>query len=304
MRLVYFSITADGAPRLGVETPLGIMEAETVCRLYCLSHSVEISALPGSPLEYLNADDSVQILLRKASDWAMDNDSEYPTVLSSADRVTLLAPIPRPGKIICVGHNYRDHCVEQNAPIPKEPVIFAKFPSCVQYPGADVVRPAVTREMDYEAELGVVIGRAARNVTREDALDYVGGYVNLNDVTARDLQRRDTQWIRAKSADTFAPMGPCLVTPEDFNDPQEKKIQMRLNGKVMQDSNTSEMIFSVARLIEYISQFTTLEPGDVIATGTPPGVGGHREPPVFLDGGDVMEVEVEGLGVLRNTVRV
>ncbi len=302
MKIAYFCITPHGSKRLGIKTPLGIMEIETVCKLFCLSHGFEVPSLPSSPLEFIKADDDIKKLIEKSADWAMSNDNAHPTVLSSPEQVTLLAPIPRPGKIICVGHNYREHCIEQNAPIPEEPVIFAKFPSCVQNPNAVVIRPAVTKEMDFEAELAVVIGQPARNISRSEALAVVGGYMNLNDVTSRDLQRKDRQWIRAKSSDTYCPMGPWLVTPDEMGNAHGRSIQMRLNGEVMQDSNTADMIFPVAFLIEYISSFTTLEPGDVIATGTPPGVGGHRTPPVFLNPGDKMEVEVEGCGVLRNTV--
>lgn len=302
MKVTYFCITPHGSKRLGIKTDLGIIEVETICKLFCLSHGFEVPSLPTSPLEFIQADDSIKKLIEKAADWTFNNDTGHPTVLSSPEQVTLLAPIPRPGKIICVGHNYREHCVEQDAPIPDEPVIFAKFPSCVQNPNAVVIRPAVTREMDYEAEMGVVIGTRARGVSRDEALSVVGGYVNLNDVTSRDLQRKDKQWIRAKSSDTYCPMGPWLVTPDEIPDPQKCQIQMRLNGNVMQHSNTGDMIFPIAVLIEYISKFTTLEPGDVIATGTPPGVGGHRTPPIFLKPGDEMEVEVEGCGVLRSTV--
>lgn len=218
-------------------------------------------------------------------------------------RVKLLAPVPRPGKVICIGLNYRDHAEESNMPIPESPIMFSKFTSCVVGPERDVLLPPDSREVDYEAELAVVIGRRARRVSRADADQHILGYVNFNDVSARDFQFADKQWARGKSCDTFAPMGEYVATKDEISDPHGLAIKLRLNGRTMQDSRTDQLIFKIPELIEFLSRSITLEPGDVIATGTPPGVGFARKPPVYLKDGDVMEVEIEGLGVLRNTVR-
>lgn len=216
--------------------------------------------------------------------------------------VRLLAPVPRPGKLICIGLNYRDHAAESNMPIPESPVVFSKFATAVTGPNDAVVLPATSAKVDYEAELAFVIGRRAKNVARERAMDYVLGYTMVNDVSARDFQFADGQWQRAKSCDTFAPMGECIVTADEIPDPHRLRIKLRLNGQTMQDSSTDQLIFGIPELIAFLSQTITLEPGDVVATGTPPGVGFARKPPVFLKDGDVMEVEVEGLGVLTNPV--
>lgn len=216
--------------------------------------------------------------------------------------VHLLAPVTRPGKIIAVGLNYRDHAIETKQEIPTAPLIFAKFPSSINGPDAAVVLPEDDPQGDYEAELAVVIGRRASKVSEADAYDYVAGYMPLNDVSARRWQFADKQWVRGKSCDTFCPTGPWLTTRDDVPDPHTLDIRMRLNGDVVQNSNTSNLISRVPALIQYISAAITLEPGDIIATGTPGGVGVFRTPPVFLKSGDVMEVEIAGLGVLRNKV--
>ena len=212
------------------------------------------------------------------------------------------APVPRPGKLICIGLNYRDHAKEANLPIPEKPVIFSKFSSAVIGPGEPVVLPATSQKVDYEAELAVVIGRRAKNVKADRAYDYVLGYTAFNDVTARDFQFADKQWQRGKSCDTFAPMGQSIVTTDVIPDPHKLSIRLTLNNEIMQDSNTDQLIFGVPRLLEFISESITLEPGDVIATGTPGGVGFARNPPVFLKPGDEMEITIEGVGGLNNPV--
>ena len=212
------------------------------------------------------------------------------------------APVPRPGKVICVGLNYRDHAAESNMPIPERPVLFSKFATCVVGPGEPVVIPATSEKVDYEAELAVVIGRRAKNVSASQAYDYVLGYTAFNDVSARDFQFADGQWQRGKSCDTFAPMGQTIVTTDEIPDPQRLSIKLILNGQTMQDSNTSQLIFGVPQLIEFITESITLEPGDVIATGTPPGVGFARNPPVFLRPGDGMQVQIEVIGELGNPI--
>jgi 2-keto-4-pentenoate hydratase/2-oxohepta-3-ene-1,7-dioic acid hydratase in catechol pathway len=212
------------------------------------------------------------------------------------------APVPRPGKLICIGLNYRDHAAESKMAIPERPVVFSKFPTAVIAPGEAVILPAGSEQVDYEAELAVIIGRRAKGVSVDRALDYVLGYTAFNDVSARDFQFADGQWQRGKSCDTFAPMGQQIVTTDVIPDPHKLSIKLMLNGKAMQDSNTDQLIFGVPELIEFLSQTITLEPGDVIATGTPAGVGFARKPPVFLRPGDKMEVVIDKIGALGNPV--
>lgn len=217
--------------------------------------------------------------------------------------VRLLAPV-RPSKIVCVGLNYTDHAAEIGAKIPKEPLLFAKFPSAVAGPGDDILRPPFVEKLDYEAELGVVIGRRTRDVEPGRAAERILGYVAVNDLSARDLQMREGQWTRAKSLDTFCPVGPWVVTRDEIPDPHRLRIGARVNGEVRQDSSTARMVFKLPDLIAHISRAITLEPGDLIATGTPAGVGMARKPPLFLREGDLVEVEIESVGVLRNRVRM
>jgi 2-keto-4-pentenoate hydratase/2-oxohepta-3-ene-1,7-dioic acid hydratase in catechol pathway len=208
--------------------------------------------------------------------------------------------IPRPGKIVCVGLNYRDHAAEGGQDLPKAPLLFAKWPNTLIGDGDPVVLPPESTQVDYEAELGVVIGTKAKRVSERDALDHVEGYICVNDVSARDLQFADGQWTRGKSPDTFCPVGPRLVPREEIADPQALAIRCLVNGEALQDSSTAQMIFSVAEIIAYTSQVITLEPGDLIATGTPAGVGVFRDPKVLLKDGDEVSVEIEGLGTLTN----
>lgn len=217
--------------------------------------------------------------------------------------VAVAACVPRPGKIICIGLNYRDHAEESGMAIPKSPVTFSKYSSCAIGPGQSVVIPDGSVQTDYEAELAFVVGRKAKNVKPADAMNHVFGYMCLNDVSARDFQFADGQWQRGKACDTFAPMGPFVATTDEINDPQDLSIRLRLNGRTMQDSNTCQMVFGVAEILAFLSRSITLEPGDVVATGTPPGVGFARKPPVYLKDGDLMEVEIEGLGTLLNPVK-
>jgi 2-keto-4-pentenoate hydratase/2-oxohepta-3-ene-1,7-dioic acid hydratase in catechol pathway len=211
--------------------------------------------------------------------------------------------ITRPGKIVCVGLNYRDHAEEGGLDLPKAPLLFAKWPNTLIGDGEPIVVPPEATQVDYEAELGVVIGSTARRVSEAAALDHVEGYICVNDVTARDMQFGDGQWTRGKSLDTFCPVGPRLVPREEIADPQKLAIRCILNGEAMQDSSTDQMIFSVAEIIAYVSQIITLEAGDLIATGTPAGVGIFRDPKVLLKEGDEVSVEIEGLGTLTNPVQ-
>ena len=236
------------------------------------------------------ADESRQASLREAG------------AISTREECCVTAPIPRPGKIICIGLNYRDHAEESGMDVPKSPVTFSKFANSVVGPNAEVVIPPGSVESDYEAEFGIVIGKTATRVSEADAMEHVLGYVCINDVSARDFQFADGQWQRGKSPDTFCPMGEAVVTRDEIADPHNLRVQLRLNGETMQDSNTKQLVFGVEALVSFLSQWTTLEPGDVIPTGTPPGVGFARKPPVYIQPGDVMEVDIEGLGILRNPV--
>ncbi len=219
----------------------------------------------------------------------------------SIETLHRLAPVTRPGKIVAVGRNYREHAVEEAAAVPEAPLLFAKLPSSVVGDGASVTwSPALTTQVDYEAELAVVIGRPARNVGADRALEHVLGYACLNDVSARDLQVRDGQWTRAKSLDTFCPLGPWIVTADEIADPGTLRLRCRVNGDTRQDATTADLIHGVAELIAYCSRSFTLHPGDVIATGTPGGVGAFGTPPTFLADGDLVEVEIERVGTLRN----
>jgi 2-keto-4-pentenoate hydratase/2-oxohepta-3-ene-1,7-dioic acid hydratase in catechol pathway len=215
------------------------------------------------------------------------------------------APIVDPQKIICVGLNYKDHAAESGSPIPKDPVLFSKYPTALIGHSETIMLPKVSQEVDYEAELVIVIGKRGRHIPKAAAMEYVAGYSVGHDVSARDwqLKKDGKQWMVGKTFDTFAPMGPVLVTRDEVADPCNLPIRLKLNGQVMQNSTTAQMIFRVDDLLAYISQVMTLEPGDLIFTGTPPGVGVARKPPVFLKDGDVVEVEIDGLGALRNPVR-
>jgi 2-keto-4-pentenoate hydratase/2-oxohepta-3-ene-1,7-dioic acid hydratase in catechol pathway len=226
-------------------------------------------------------------------------------VLCPAGEITLRAPIENPRKIICLGLNYRDHALETRAAIPTDPVLFSKYASAVIGPGVPIALPSVSTEVDYEGELAFVIARRGRHIPKERALEHVAGYTCFNDVSARDYQLRKPggQWMAGKTFDTFAPMGPALVTTDEIPDPHALDIRATVSGELMQSSNTRNLIFPLPDIIAYCSQIFTLEPGDVFATGTPGGVGFARKPPRFLRDGDVVEVEVQGIGVLRNPVK-
>jgi len=222
----------------------------------------------------------------------------------SADSIELLPPVPDPGKILCIGLNYANHAAETGAKVGDEPVVFNKFPTCLRAHGQPIELPRVSEQVDFEAELVAVIGRGGKNIPRDGALEHVAGYCCGHDVSARDWQKGKPagQWLLGKAFDSFAPLGPELVTADEVGNPHQLAIGLRLNGETMQDSTTAQLIFDVPFLVSYLSQVCTLEPGDLIYTGTPPGVGMARRPPVFLKPGDVVEVEIEKIGVLQNPV--
>jgi 2-keto-4-pentenoate hydratase/2-oxohepta-3-ene-1,7-dioic acid hydratase in catechol pathway len=263
---------------------------------------------PSLSAEWWNLDGSVWSLVRssveaalRADDKTVEQWKKHNKVYAVED-VQITAPVPRPGKVICIGLNYRDHAVESQMQIPESPIIFSKFATCVVGPDDPVVLPRGSEKTDYEAELAFVVGKLAKDVPRDKALAHVFGYCCFNDISERGFQFADGQWQRGKSCDTFAPMGPYVVTADEITNPHNLGIKLRLNGETMQNSRTEQLIFGIPQLIEFLSRSITLEPGDVVATGTPPGVGFARKPPVFIKPGDKMEVEIDGLGVLSNPV--
>ncbi|MEO8097935.1 MAG: fumarylacetoacetate hydrolase family protein [Acidobacteriota bacterium] len=216
--------------------------------------------------------------------------------------VKIIAPVPRPNKVICVGLNYRDHAAESRAEIPTVPTIFNKFPNVVIGPGAPIILPKASRKPDYEAEFAFVIGKGGRHIPQARAMEHVFGYTIINDVSARDFQTATTQWLMGKTFDTFCPMGPWIVTADEITDPHALDISLEIGGETLQKSNTREMVFDLPKLIEYISTVVTLEPGDVCATGTPAGVGFARKPPRWLKAGEEVTVRISGIGALTNPV--
>ncbi|CAH3141982.1 unnamed protein product [Pocillopora meandrina] len=225
-------------------------------------------------------------------------------VLKRAD-IQLKAPIHNPNKLICIGMNYVDHCLEQNVPLPTEPVIFSKFTNAITDPGAPIIYPEETQELDFEVELAFVIGKTGKKIKESEALEYVAGYTVVHDVSARDwqLKKNSGQWLIGKTFDSFCPIGPAIVTKESISDPHKLGIRCRVNDNVMQDSNTENLVFKTEALVSFISRFITLSPGDVVITGTPPGVGCFRKPPVYLKRGDVVECEIDEIGCISNTIQ-
>jgi acylpyruvate hydrolase len=291
MRLVRYE-GSDGVTRLGALTNRGVIHLEAAAR--ALGVPVEIFADISS---FLSEGESAVLQAQRVIEIAPES------MFTPASRIALRAPVPRPGKIIAVGLNYRDHSIEAGAKqLPKTPIIFAKFPTSISGPGDPIKILPGELQVDYEAEMAVVIGKKGKTISAANAYRYVAGYMPLNDVSARTWQFADKQWVRGKSCDTFCPIGPYLTTRDEIADPHALSIVARVNGATLQDSNTSKMIFRVPELIEFISESITFEPGDIIATGTPEGVGVFRTPPIFLKPGDVVEVEIENLGVLRNPV--
>jgi len=274
------------------KTRLGVLLTRGA-HAYVLDLSDAQPDLPAEMIAFLQAGDTALAAVQRALD-EVDERALIPLT-----EVTLLAPVPRPGKIICIGHNYYGHT---GATVPAFPDIFAKFNNVVIAPGQPIVIPRASAKVDYEGELAVVIGKRARYVEQARAFDVIAGYTIFNDVTARDFQSRASQWTLGKSFDTFGPMGPALVTKDEIPDPGVLDLSLTLNGQEMQHANTRQLIFSIPFLIEYITQAITLEPGDVISTGTPSGTGASRQPPVFMKPGDEVRVHIEKIGELVNSV--
>jgi len=300
LRYLTFSTASNPSPRLGALIGDRVLDLQ----------AAQVDGRRAAP-------DTLLELIQQGPDWwkfagevALAEVRLKPDSTFGATEVRWHAPIPRPLKnVFCVGRNYAAHARESaaafntDAKLPDVPVFFSKAPTTVIGPHDEILRhAAVTAQVDWEAELGVVIGRAGRNIAAGDALSHVFGYTVMNDVTARDLQQRHSQWFKGKSLDGSCPMGPVVVTADEFGNPQNKRITLRLNGVLKQDARTSDMIFTVATIIEWLSKGMTLEPGDIIATGTPSGVAHARKPPAWMKAGDKVEVEVEKIGVLANPI--
>lgn len=262
-----------------------------------------MKSLIGNPSFYENAEKIKKDILKCLKNKTRLNGLKKSGIIRDAKDIDYLPPITNPNKIICIGANYLDHIKEFGAKIPTNPILFAKYSTALTGHGQNIVHPEITEQMDYEAELAVIIGKKGKKISTQKALDYVFGYTNFNDVTARDIQSGDGQWVRGKTIDTFAPIGPWIVTRDEIKNPNNLSIKSVLNGKIMQDSNTQNLIFNVQYLISFISMGITLEPGDIIATGTPAGVGMGKKPPRFLKPGDKISVEIEKIGRLTNTVK-
>jgi 2-keto-4-pentenoate hydratase/2-oxohepta-3-ene-1,7-dioic acid hydratase in catechol pathway len=291
MRLVTFEL--DGRQHFGIAND----DAVTSLSSLALAHGADASFFTGIQrflCEGERALDAARRLEQRAKrDW-----NEWLPI----SKVHLSCPVLRPSKVVAIGLNYRDHAEEAKLTLPTEPLLFAKFPSSITGPFDPIVIPAANPDVDYEAELAVVIGSRAKGVKAKDAFAVVAGYMVLNDVSARTWQFGDKQWTRGKSCDTFCPAGPWLTTRDEISDPHQLRISAKIDRQTVQDSNTNNLIFGIPQLIEHITESITLEPGDIIATGTPVGVGVFRDPPLFLKSGDVVEVSVEGLGSIRNPV--
>jgi acylpyruvate hydrolase len=298
MKLVRFS-TQGQAPRIGALqgdriADLQASVAATLARRGVVrAQAIAAALVPASMRQFLEGGVATRDAVAGITEWV--------TVERSATR--LHAPIADPAKFICIGLNYKDHAEEAGQPIPKEPPIFAKWETAIVDPGEPILRPRGSSQLDWEVELGVVIGRPARYVPREQALDYVAGYTIINDASARDFQFLTSQWMAGKIFETAAPLGPYIADREEIPDPHVLELKTFVNGKQMQRGSTKTLIFDVRYLVSYLSNLTTLSPGDVIATGTPPGVGFGMKPPVWLQPGDVCRMEITGLGVLENPVK-
>jgi len=304
MKLCQFKSANSDQQQLGV-----LIGDDAVCDVAELAQAIKSAG--GAPADWLLQINSTLAVIQRGPtatkeiaallDGSQSRSGRGQAIAHALGSIEFL-PAVNPSKILAIGRNYADHAAEGGADLPKAPLLFNKLPNSLSAHGAPIVLPRISEQVDYEAELAVVIGQTAKRVSEDAALDHIFGYSLIDDVSARDLQFGDGQWTRGKSLDTFAPLGPFITTRDEIEDVQALKIEGVLNGQVMQSSNTSKMIFKVAYLVSYLSQGITLEPGDIIATGTPDGVGIFRKPPVLLKDGDVFEVKIDKLGTLRNPV--
>lgn len=302
------TVSADGLePFFGVELGKSILRVQAALEVFGASPA-EFAATASLHAYFENLPKSEKIVrgilkrvAEKPKDLARVRVSDGFPPLISREKVAYLPPIARPGKFLCIGLNYKDHCEEQGVPLPKTPMVFNKFATSLLGHGGEIPLPLKRdKAMDYEGELGVVIGKRAKNVSKRAAMKHVAGYTIVNDVSARTLQANEKQWARAKGFDGSAPYGPAIVTADEVPDPHALSLITRVNGKVLQNGNTNQLVFNIPHLISFISEMLTLEPGDIISTGTPAGVGKWRKPEVYLKPGDTVEVEIERLGKLHN----
>ncbi|MEK3910293.1 fumarylacetoacetate hydrolase family protein [Paenibacillus sp. FSL H7-0331] len=308
MKLVSFNY--EGNTRIGCRLENQIIDLNLACRSMLEADGVIRAAqiaeayVPANMVEFLQGGIPSMALANKAVDYILNSTEGFKyKVLHNVSNVKIEAPVLNPGKMICVGHNYREHILEMGRGLPPVPVVFAKFSNTIVGPQDDIPFYPVSEQLDYEAEFAFVVGKRARSVSQADALNYVAGYTIVNDVTYRDIQRRTIEWLQGKTVEGSAPMGPWLVTTDELQDPSGLEVVLTVNGEERQHSNTSNLVFSVSYLVEFLSNLMTLEPGDVILTGTPGGVGVAREPQVFLKDGDVVRIEIDRVGVLENKVK-
>jgi len=308
MKLVTFSHA--GFTRLGVVTSenevvdlnyayQALLESKKSLRAELIAEAF----VPADMKGFLEGGNESLSLINEVIDFGINHRNEFKHPLVHAfNDVKLEAPVQNPGKIICVGHNYREHILEMGRELPEQPVVFAKFANTLISPQDDIPFFPISDQLDYEAEFAFVIGKRARNVSREDALDYVAGYTIANDVTYRDIQRRTLQWLQGKTVEGSLPIGPWIVTTDELKDPSGLSVRLTVNGEERQKTNTANFVFDVPYLVEFLSNLMTLEPGDIILTGTPGGVGVARNPQVFLKAGDIVKIEIDKIGALENKV--
>jgi len=290
-----------GVPSIGVQLDAGILDIPDAASYFGRKYHVRGQNFPTTMMDLLQWESGIEVVRQIVTRYEQTPLNErmmaYPL-----DSVALEAPITRPGKIIALGKNYLEHIKETGSEAPEFPVIFAKWPSCVIGPNDSIPIPKISDKIDWEVELAIVIGKICKDVKESHALEYIAGYTIANDVTARDLQHGDGQWIRGKSLDSFCPMGPCIVTRDELGDAQGLQLYTKINGVMKQNSTTSNMMFNVSQILAHLSKAFTLEPGDVIITGTPSGVGFVRDPPEYLKAGDKIEQYIEKIGYLNNSV--
>lgn len=308
MKLITFS--REGVTRIGAIVNEEVVDLHLSYRTL-LEQEGKIRAqqiadafVPADMTGFLQGGKESMELAKKAIDFALTNKQvgEYKLVHAVSD-VKVGAPVPKPGKIFAVGHNYREHILEMGRELPSYPVVFAKFANTVIGPQDDIPFYPISEQLDYEAEFAFVIGKRAKDVSEEDALDYVAGYAVSNDVTYRDFQRRTLQWLQGKTVDGSLPMGPWMVTSDELTDPSGLEMVLTVNGEERQRTNTANQVFSVQYLVSFLSSIATLEPGDIVITGTPGGVGVARDPQVWLKDGDVVSISIDQVGTLTNTVK-
>lgn len=308
MKLITFTVA--GSTRIGAITNENVVDLNAAFEALQDSQGkirakqIAEAFVPNDMTGFLQGGKESMQYANEAINFAQEN-NEYKgrKLLYAKNDVKVGAPVPGPGKMICVGHNYREHILEMGRQIPEFPVVFAKFSNTVIGPEDEIPFFPISEQLDYEAEFAFVIGKRARNVSQEEALDYVAGYTIVNDVTYRDIQRRTIQWLQGKTVEGSAPMGPWLITTDELTNPSGLEVVLTVNGEKRQHTNTANLVFSVQYLVEFLSNLMTLEPGDVILTGTPGGVGVAMDPPSFLKDGDVVSISIDGVGVLENTVK-